>query len=983
MANLPNFKQVSISQMLGDLSIYKYDPSRIQQVTLKYLSAITDGAVDIVDPTNPFVFLMEMSSVHTALAINENEAFLRKQYPSLSLNKDDLYIHMSDKDYINRFALPSTATFKVLCDVTGLINNMEDDPDRKQYKVTIPRDTTITASGINFSIVNPVNIIKQYTGSLRVEYDTSYPSPLFDITTSIIQHEIITDKTNRQWLIFNLPTYQFDVSAAFFNIENTNIFNKNVTFKDQFYFARVFYSNNTSNGNWVEIKTTHSEQVFDPLIPTAIINVLDDEVRVTIPYVYVLNGNISGNVRVDIYTTKGDVELNLSQISNSSFTINYSAINKVRDSNKYTQAIYKVPIIISSTDFAQGGKNSKDFIELRSEVLDNAIGNFKLPITHIQMVNYLNDRNYTVSKNVDTVTERYYIASKDLTNPKNSTLITPAVVTGNTVITTMQDLQANKNLYSNLTRVTIPSNSLFKVIDGKCTLLSDKEVYNLQVLKTANSLSFTNLINNGEYFFTPYYYVVDFNSSYFEVRPYNLDSPVLNNINFKYRSSSYLGAVNTKGFNIKKTNDGYVIQITTKQDNTYKEESDDNLFVQLSYIPVNGSTRAYLNGNYLGKAEDGSRIFEFTLKTNHQVYPIENNHYLELTNFGLNKNTIIDTQVSLNQIFDITYLSKNKPENFVLDYDPLLVDHSMTSDNAFVITHETFNITLGQYLKYLWSKSRTFFYGNEYKTYKEDIPLYYTEDIYETDLETGSIFKFNSNCEIEYLLKYKKGDPILDTSGNQVYSHRKGDPILDENQQPIKNESIINRLFYVTLVDACYLFADGNVYNDYRKDFTAVINDWVVDEMVDFNEIALEKTAIYYYPKITKGKIKVLIRDKIYDYIEASQKLILDFYVPNNVYNDVVTLDYIKKSSISLIGEYFKNKRISISDMVDIIKTNLNNTIVSVSIKNLGGENNYEVVTVDETSQLSIAKKLTVIDSGDMIVEEDITFNFFIHELPL
>lgn len=984
MALINEYKQVSITQMLGDLKKYKYDPTRIQTVGLNYLKYITDERVDVVDPTSPFAFLMELSAVNTALAISEGEDRTRKQYPALAIDYDDLYRHMSDKDYINRFAVPTKAKFKVVCDLVGLINSMVDDPANNCWKVVIPRDTWFEASGVPFRIVHPITILKHYNGGVRVEYDTSYPDSLFEINTVLIEHDYLTDGTNRKYLYFDVDTYQFNTESAYFTIEATHQFRKTIPFDKQFYHAKVFHRNNDTNNRWVELKTTHSEFVFDPKVPTVILKLLENNLVVEIPYVYVLEELIKGDIRIDILTTEGDIHLNMNFIGNDDFAPKYNIIDTERDASLYTAATQSVPLVVSSTDIASGGKDIKSFEELRSEVLDNAMGNFKLPISNQQMTNYLDDRGYILSKNIDIVTERYYIASKDLPLPTNETLITPAVLTAGSVLTTIDNLRLNPTFIQNTDMIIIPSKSLFKEEKGTLNFLNDNDIKNLDQLKVLAPHKLVSLLTDDNYYYTPYYYVLDFSNGYFDARAYDLDKPSITKLNFAYRSPTYNGVVNTLETKLTKTKEGYRLLIMTKADAIYNQENDNDLYIQLSFKPYKSTSRVFINGELIKKTTDGRRVFEFFIQTNHRLYEVEEQSLIELINFDLSSSDDVSSLSLLEQEFDLFYLSRNKPAKWSIDYPPELINTESTSLNAFIITHEKINLKFGCYLKYLWSKTRTFFYGNEYKTYKDDVPLLYEEDVYDVDAKTGSIFKFvEDNCEIEYLLKHRKGDPVFDSNGNPLYRYRKGDVILGPDGLPVRDEAKIQRLIDFTLVDACYLYANGKVYTDYHDEFTQLITDWVITDMVYYNELTLEKTEIYFYPRTTKGMIKVLVRDNIYDFIDAAQKLTIDFYVHRRVYNDPIALEAIRIKSIRLISQYFKNRRIAISDIIKQIKNEMSDVIVSLNITGLGGVNNYEVVTVETTDQLSIAKRSTLLDSGDFIVEENITTNFYIHELPL
>ena len=120
-----------VKKIMDQISVFKNNPAGIQRVVLEHLRNITEGKIDIVDPTNPFVFSLESASVCTAAFMAESETQTRKQYASVSHTEDDLYMHMSDKDYIDRFASPAKTKFKMLIDLNELKNKMVLDPVTK------------------------------------------------------------------------------------------------------------------------------------------------------------------------------------------------------------------------------------------------------------------------------------------------------------------------------------------------------------------------------------------------------------------------------------------------------------------------------------------------------------------------------------------------------------------------------------------------------------------------------------------------------------------------------------------------------------------------------------------------------------------------------------------------------------------------------------------------------------------------------------
>ena len=107
MPNIQPINTLSIEKELSNLELYKYHPNGILNISLNRLIDMLDGKIDIVDPSNPFTYLLETSCLNTAFAIQEYTLLTRKLYPRLANNYSDLFLHMSDFDYLGIFAEPA------------------------------------------------------------------------------------------------------------------------------------------------------------------------------------------------------------------------------------------------------------------------------------------------------------------------------------------------------------------------------------------------------------------------------------------------------------------------------------------------------------------------------------------------------------------------------------------------------------------------------------------------------------------------------------------------------------------------------------------------------------------------------------------------------------------------------------------------------------------------------------------------------------
>ena len=78
MADIIPSVPINIADELQNLSLYKYHPNGILNISLNRLQDILDGKVDILEPSNPFTYLIETTSLNTAFAILEYTLLTRK-----------------------------------------------------------------------------------------------------------------------------------------------------------------------------------------------------------------------------------------------------------------------------------------------------------------------------------------------------------------------------------------------------------------------------------------------------------------------------------------------------------------------------------------------------------------------------------------------------------------------------------------------------------------------------------------------------------------------------------------------------------------------------------------------------------------------------------------------------------------------------------------------------------------------------------------
>lgn len=965
----------TIADLQAGVERYKYNPVDIQRTVLEHLDEITDGKVNLVDVTNPFMFLLDASCTNTAMAVQEYEINLRKQYPSLAQTELDLYGHMADVDYLDRFAKPSSLTYTIAISVNDIKSKLVINTAEECYQATIPRDTYFTVDEYVFTLEYPIDIRRFANGAYQFSYNGTLESPLGPLTNNIIDYVIRRDADGNDWVFFNVPLKQFKIETHYQTARRSMVFEETVLYNDQFYYARVFYKNETTS-DWVEMKTTHSDQIFDPYTPTALLGVLSGQLSVSVPMVYTTSEQVYGNIRIDVYTTKGPIVINMSNYKVGFFGYKLRAINPERDSSIYTAAMTEISMMAFSDQLTYGGSNQISFLELRDRVIQNSVGDRQLPITNVQATSYIENRGFELVKNIDVVTNRVFLAIKKLPNPNNLKLLTSANIGISTTNLDLGYIKTLNTVSDNQGRITLHSNNLFINENGVVRVVTASERAGLEALsKTSLAVD----INAKQYIYNPFYYVLDSSETEFDSRAYHLDQPLAKNLSFIYQNETMMLPVNTKTFNLVKTSTGYELTISTKSGNAYKAVADSDIAVMLAYRPVNETNLAYIKGTYVGRVAGTAalqeRIFKFDIVTNHDI---DTDDYLTLTSAKMFSNSDIKTKCPLNKVFEIIHLSSS----LTVGFKPSTMDEvsgSFLLNGSFkVITHEKLELTFGHALKNLWCRSRTLPNGIVYKKYQEDMPLLYDKDVYQTDSVTGSIFSFNASGNVVYNKIHTAGDTVRDASGAVIYRYKVGDTIIGEDGKPVIDEiASMDKELDILYVDGRYFFTTDPSFIEYRSEISNIIRTWITEDLKESQKKLLEQTKLFFYPKTTLGMVKVFPDSYSEDIISAEQSLIVDLYVNNKVYHDNDIRNRLTAGIVKLVDDWIDDPVVNISVLHKQIATFTSDSVISLSIKGLAGDKNYQILTLAQNeSRLCVKKKLFVQPDGSTIIKEDITVNF-------
>ena len=296
------------------------------------------------------------------------------------------------------------------------------------------------------------------------------------------------------------------------------------------------------------------------------------------------------------------------------------------------------------------------------------------------------------------------------------------------------------------------------------------------------------------------------------------------------------------------------------------------------------------------------------------------------------------------------------------------------------ITQESIKISFGDRLSTLWTQSKSVINNNGYERYDQDVPLTYTEDVYLIG-EDGTIVIEDENGNYGYTLLHNKGDIVYDDSGNIVYKYRKGDYKLDENGNYIPlSDMYISRIVDILMIEGSYIFTTDVNYIKYRKELAETIVDWITIDLARVNDNLLEQTHMYYRPKRSLAEIQVSIGNDTYVTIPSEQSFDIYLYVDDSTYKDQTLRSEMETKIVSKLNTLLNNTTICMSDIIAELKTLCGSGVRSISIKGLGGDNNYELLSMlEDTDRVCLKKRLVLQDDNTIVVTEDINFIYVKH----
>lgn len=961
---------VAASILKEQIQTLAYNPAGIQRLQLAMLS----DEVEFVDPTNPVVLCLESGAVLVSAFMEKAEALTRRQYAFSAQTPEDLYVHMSDRDYAERFAIPAKTTFDILLPKDDILNKMVTDAATGIRKLVLPRNTNIEVAGVKFGLQYPIEIRQMAHGGLSVVYDTDVKSPLQDLESNAIPREF-RNGPDGEMLWFSFEAHQFSVLTQTGSLNSAVDYSTDIALEDQYYYTRVFAE--SAAGRWEEIHTTHTDQIYDITKPTAVLKVTEGRVNVRIPQIYTSTGLLNRTIRIDVYQTKGQISMDLSNYPVSAYTIVWDAYDKA-DQTVFTAPLKTFRAVIPySNRVVVGGRDALSFSALRERVIKNAIGSPTLPITNVQLQSALESNGYEIVKNVDNVTNRKFLATKPMPVPDDEKLITAAAASIGTVALTMAQAVELTSVIDNGSSVTITPDTLFRTVGGVTKTVPSEQITALLALPVDQRAA---QVTSGSYLYTPFHYVLDMTQDEFKSRAYYLDAPEAETKIFVSENDTTLLQVTTSVYGVVRSVNGYVLQIVTESSDAWRALPDADVYVQLAFVPNGEKDRAYLLGVQSGKTQSGERIYDFDLST---TFNVDSNHGLELTKFTMYSEEPRIVKAPLTTDFELLYSVGNVQG---LQWQPDSIDEALGRWQLPVriagVAHEKVRVRFGESLDTLWTRARSVVSSVPYRLHEIDVPRYYEKDVYARDAN-GAAFSISAEGELVQTILHHRGDPVLEEDGTPVLQWRKGDVELDSSGNPVPtNPRGMVRQIDVMLIEGAYWFATDAAAINYRNKTVRTVVDWLTTDLRRMGAQLIEQTHVYFYPKTTLGTVSVMILNGITTTIEAGQAFEVTLYVSADVYANAPLRAQLQLATIRTISEQLRSTTVATSSILRALLTAYGGDVIDVQVSGLGGEDNLSALTMlDEGERCSIRKRLIAQADDSLVVQEDLVFNFVRHEI--
>jgi len=311
-----------------------------------------------------------------------------------------------------------------------------------------------------------------------------------------------------------------------------------------------------------------------------------------------------------------------------------------------------------------------------------------------------------------------------------------------------------------------------------------------------------------------------------------------------------------------------------------------------------------------------------------------------------------------------------------------MVESHLLPNEWMLVTRERLEVTLGYDMTRIWRRNRSVLGEEDYQRWTTNVPKTWTDNVYATDENGNLIIEIGPNGEVIMDLLHAKGDPVLDSNGEQVWLHLKNDPVIVNGKPVLVAPRKLLREVTILMIDGLFYFATESTAVAYQKEIPMEFVSWLRSDIEDISNRLLEKAELYVYPTQTFGDTVVSVRDGQRATIQIDQAFAITHWLKPSAYTNATIRPSLIANDKQVLDDKISLKTVSRSDIVSQIGVTSGDDVLANEVNGLGGDENYPILTVeDDAVRLSVRKKMVVLANQLLTVEDDVTVNFLPHEV--
>lgn len=922
------------------------DPTAFIRPSLEAVDESLENGFNIVTPNSPFLNLIEAASSTTMAGMVKSQVLTRRQYKNQAQTYEDLYGHLSDRDFKGRFGNPGRSTINMALSYEWISQNAVTEPVTGDRHLILPKDTSIRVNGLDFYFHYDIKIHVLASGDVQVYFVENRESPIFTPTSLMLDtKEVYAD--NQRLVDITIPVEQLTMDVISSPITANGLSVSHIL-TDDFYYARAFIKN---SGVWSEIATTHSQDVYDPSLVTMVMEVTDKVLNARIPDIYINSGSVGTEAKLLVYTTKGNIEQDLSIYGTGDFVVEF---DDAFDANiDYWSVMSDNPLkIVYSTDKVSDGTNALTFEQLKDLVVYNKYGK-SVAVTFDELKVSLDIRGYGIYKQKDTIAERVYVSTKKLAKPTQGFISSSASVSNKDVVIDVTRNDISNYLVNNGDISTLKPGALFRSTGFDVVLASDVEKAKMDALTT---YPLCTELNNNQWYYTPFHYVLDSSSYKFRAAAYYLNNPESLTKSFVNFNPNLDYAVKTKEAYISFDGSKYTLTI-----NSEHPSGLTGLHLQMKVTDSEGND-LHANAsqsNSVGTSSD----FVFVLETN---LAINSDDRIQTGSLFDNTGTLKDTYLDLETEFEFIYLVEETavtPSAFDSAIETVNITPTVSG-----VTYDKITFKFGDSLDNLNSLAKVVLLPGEVERHNTDVPLYYETDVFLKD-SNGIVYDTDDDGKPIPTKLHSAGDPVL-VDGEQRYKHKSGDPIIIDGKQQYTVVPYNARKVRLFLIDAKYAYATDTQAKDHANKIPLDVIEYL-DDMKTYDPEMLERTTLLFEPMGTSNLSVVTVESGRQTTASTAIRFDVQFTMEEARYSDIQLRNSIIETTKKTIAEAIDTSEFSLSALTSELDKVASNVMRNVKIvTSLPSE---AAAIADSSSTFSIRSRIVPTQNKQLAIEDDIS----------